>query len=90
MAKRVKPARHIALLKPYVKEDERRDGVFAQAKPAELALGAPGKTLAQRKGELAASHTSNGPPTRPTRTMTAMRLVQWCNGVNRRRYERAL
>lgn len=56
-------------IKHHVKEEEQRDGMFAQAKAADLDLVELGQQLAARKDELKAQIKKNGLPTPVTRTM---------------------
>jgi hypothetical protein len=56
----------------HVKEEEQRiDGMFAQAKKAGLDMDALGEQLAARKAELIASYTKSGLPTPELTTMDA-------------------
>lgn len=60
------------MIKHHVKEEEQRDGMFAQAKQADLDLAALGEELAQRKADLTALYKRNGLPTPKTRTLKTM------------------
>jgi hemerythrin superfamily protein len=60
------------MIKHHVKEEEQRDGMFAQAKQGDVDLVALGEQLAQRKGDLTALYERNGPPRLKTRTMKKM------------------
>lgn len=56
-------------IKHHVKEEERRDGMFAQAKQGDVDLVALGEQLAQRKADLVALYKRNGLPRPKTRTL---------------------
>lgn len=56
-------------IKHHVKEEEQRDGMFAQAKAAKLDLDDLGLRLSDRKQELKRQIARNGLPTPLTRTM---------------------
>jgi hypothetical protein len=56
-------------IKHHVKEEEQRDGIFAQAKASKLDLKALGAQLAARKKELMAKLTKEALPPPLTRTM---------------------
>lgn len=58
------------MIKHHVKEEEQRDGMFAQAKKGEVDLDALGEQLAQRKADLTALYKRNGLPKPKTRTLT--------------------
>lgn len=57
------------MIKHHVKEEEQRDGIFAQAKAADLDLVALGEQLMARKEELAAEIKASGLPAPTTLTM---------------------
>ena len=61
-------------IKHHVKEEERPDGIFAQAKASELDLKALGARLAARKEELLAQFSNDGLPPPLTRTMKECKL----------------
>jgi hypothetical protein len=61
-------------IKHHVKEEEGRDGIFAQAKAAKLDLAALGEELAARKKELLAQFEEDGMPPPVTRTMKDCKL----------------
>jgi len=63
-------------IRHHVKEEEKRDGIFAQAKAADLDLKALGEQLAARKAELLAQFKQDGLPTPTTRSMKGVRLGQ--------------
>jgi len=56
-------------IKHHVKEEEQKDGLFAQLKASDADLKALGESLALRKEELKAEIESDGLPTPITRTM---------------------
>ena len=56
-------------VKHHVKEEEQRDGMFAQAKADAVDLDALGQQLAERKQQLTDSFNRNGLPQPETRTM---------------------
>ncbi len=56
-------------IKHHVKEEEGRDGIFAQAKKAGVDMAALGKKLSARKAELKKSYSQTGIPQPETRTM---------------------
>jgi hypothetical protein len=62
-------------IKHHVKEEEKRGGIFTEARKADLDLDALGKQLAARKSELKAQYEENLPAP-ITRTMTAPPLEQ--------------
>ena len=62
------------MIKHHVKEEEQRDGMFAQAKAADLDLDDLGARMAQRKAELKKEFTVNGIPTPMTRTANGAKL----------------
>ena len=63
-------------IKHHVKEEEQRDGIFAQAKAADLDLKELGQQLAARKAELMAQFKRDGLPTPTTRSMKGVQLNQ--------------
>ncbi len=63
-------------IKHHVKEEEQRDGVFAQAKKAGLDLDDLGERLAARKNELAAKFSAEGLPAPETRSFTGHDMKQ--------------
>ena len=63
-------------IKHHVKEEEQRDGVFAQAREKDLDLKALGEQMAARKKELMTGFEDNGLPPPMTLTMKAPPLEQ--------------
>ncbi len=63
-------------IKHHVKEEEKRGGIFTEARKAELDLDALGEQLTARKEELMAEFESSGIPAPVTITMKAPRLEQ--------------
>lgn len=63
-------------IKHHVKEEEKRGGIFTEARKAELDLDALGEQLAARKEELMAEFESKGLPMPVTLTMSAPPLQQ--------------
>lgn len=61
-------------IRHHVKEEEKRSGVFSQAKSAGLDMDELGERLAQRKAELKAQFKKSGLPAPETRTMCGARL----------------
>jgi len=59
-------------IKHHVKEEEQRDGMFAQAKQGDVDLGALGQLMAERKAELMALYKREGLPAPTTRTMKGL------------------
>ena len=57
-------------IKHHVKEEEQRDGMFAQAKKSDADLGALGEEMAARKAELTKDFKANGPSKPVTKSMT--------------------
>ena len=57
------------MIKHHVKEEEQRDGLFAQARKGEVDLDALGAALAARKDEIVAKFRSEGVPPPKTRSM---------------------
>lgn len=64
------------MIKHHVKEEEQRDGMFAQAKRNGADLEALGERLAVRKKELTASFRKSGVPAPETRVMKGGKLNQ--------------
>jgi len=62
-------------IKHHVKEEEQRDGIFAQAKKAGADMDELGKQLAARKAELMKAFKNSGIPTPETRSMRGVELV---------------
>jgi len=63
-------------IKHHVKEEEKRGGVFTEARKADLDLEALGEQMAARKKELMARFEENGLPAPVTLTMKAPPLEQ--------------
>lgn len=61
-------------IKHHVKEEEQRDGIFAQAKKAGVDMMELGERLAERKAELMKEYNSSGIPTPQTRSMRGVEL----------------
>jgi hypothetical protein len=64
------------MIKHHVKEEEQRDGMFSQAKQADVDLVAIGEQLVQRKADLTALYKRNGLPRPKTRTLKGMPKVE--------------
>lgn len=64
------------MIKHHVKEEEQRDGLFAQAKQSGVDLKGLGGALQQRKSELTKLYKENGPPPPMTRTLKAMPAIE--------------
>jgi hypothetical protein len=62
------------MIKHHVKEEEQRDGLFAQARKGDVDLEALGVRLAARKEELVAEFASEGVPAPTTRSMQGAKL----------------
>ena len=62
------------MIKHHVKEEEQRDGMFAQAKKGDLDMQALGEQLAARKAELTAQFKRRGMPPPETRAMKGAEL----------------
>jgi hemerythrin superfamily protein len=60
------------MIKHHVKEEEQRDGMFAQANQGDLDMVELGEQLARRKADLTAIYERNGLPRPKTRTMKKM------------------
>ncbi len=61
-------------IKHHVKEEEKRDGMFAQARKADIDLMDLGEQLKERKEELTRLFKQNGIPTPETRSMAGVQL----------------
>jgi Hemerythrin HHE cation binding domain len=61
-------------IKHHVKEEEQRDGMFAQAKKAGVDMMELGARLAARKAELTKTYKASGIPTPQTRSMRGVQL----------------
>jgi hypothetical protein len=61
-------------IKHHVKEEEQRDGIFAQAKKADVDLETLGSRLEARKAELKELFKESGIPTPETRSMSGAKL----------------
>lgn len=61
-------------IKHHVKEEEQRDGIFAQAKKAGIDMQVLGEQLSARKTELTKEYKSSGIPTPQTRSMRGVEL----------------
>lgn len=61
-------------IKHHVKEEEQRDGIFAQAKKAGVDMMDLGRQLAARKAELTKEYKASGIPTPQTRSMRGVQL----------------
>jgi len=57
------------MIKHHVKEEEQRDGMFAQAKKGDVDLDALGEALAAKKQEVIAQFSQQGVPAPKTRSM---------------------
>jgi hemerythrin superfamily protein len=64
------------MIKHHVKEEEQRDGMFAQARQGDVDLVAVGEQLAERKMDLTNLYKRNGLPKPKTRTMKRMPKVE--------------
>lgn len=62
------------MIKHHVKEEEQRDGLFAQAKASDIDLNELGGRLAARKQELKKEYLKNGIPTPTTRASNGAKL----------------
>ena len=62
------------MIKHHVKEEEQRDGMFAQAKQGDIDLDALGEQLAGRKEELTELFKRDGIPRPETRTLKGPKL----------------
>ena len=63
------------MIKHHVKEEEQRDGMFAQARQGDLDMSALGAQLAQRKADLTALYKRNGIPAPQTRTLKGAKVM---------------
>jgi hypothetical protein len=61
-------------IKHHVKEEEQRDGIFAQSKQADLDLVSLGEALEQRKQDYKRLFDRNGLPTPETRTLRGAKV----------------
>jgi hemerythrin superfamily protein len=61
-------------IKHHVKEEEQRDGMFAQAKKTDVDLDALGEQMAARKAQLMAEFKKTGVPTPETRSMKGVKM----------------
>ncbi|MGE0741793.1 MAG: hemerythrin domain-containing protein [Hyphomonadaceae bacterium] len=64
------------MIKHHVKEEEQRDGMFAQAKQGDVDLDALGEQLAERKADLTNLYKRNGLPKPKTRTLKSIPRVE--------------
>lgn len=64
------------MIKHHVKEEEMRDGMFAQARQSDVDLEAVGEALAQRKADLMKLYKRTGLPRPKTRTFKSMPKVE--------------
>lgn len=64
------------MIKHHVKEEEQRDGMFAQAKSSDMDLEALGQEMAERKADLMNLYKRNGLPKPKTRTLKEMPKVE--------------
>jgi hemerythrin superfamily protein len=64
------------MIKHHVKEEEQRNGMFAQAKQGDVDLVELGEQLAQRKEDLTNLYERNGLPRPKTRTLKGMPKVE--------------
>lgn len=62
------------MIKHHVREEEQRDGMFAQAKKGDVDLADLGEQLMARKTELTATYKSQGLPTPVTRSLVGAKL----------------
>jgi hypothetical protein len=62
-------------IKHHVKEEEQRDGIFAQAKKAGVDMTELGAQLVARKAELMKQYKASGIPMPETRTMRGVELM---------------
>jgi hypothetical protein len=63
-------------IKHHVKEEEKRGGIFSQAKDSDIDLDALGEQIAARKKQLMAQFSQSGIPAPVTRSMVARSLEQ--------------
>jgi hemerythrin superfamily protein len=59
------------MIKHHVKEEEQREGMFAEAKASDMDLKALGEQMAERKAELEASESTSPPSSRRASTQAA-------------------
>lgn len=64
------------MIKHHVKEEEQREGMFAQAKQSDIDLVELGEQLADRKADLTRLFERNGLPRPTTRTLKGMPQVE--------------
>ena len=64
------------MIKHHVKEEEQRDGLFAQAKASDIDLMELGAQLSERKQELRKQYMEEGIPTPKTRASNGAKLKQ--------------
>lgn len=64
------------MIKHHVKEEEQRDGMFAQAKKSDVDMLELGERLAERKADLMNLYKRNGLPKPTTRTLKAIPEVE--------------
>ena len=64
------------MIKHHVKEEEQRDGMFAQAKQSDVDMAELGEHLAERKADLMNLYKRNGLPKPMMRTMKGMPEVE--------------
>ena len=64
------------MIKHHVKEEEQRDGMFAQAKQSDVDMAELGEHLAERKADLMNLYKRNGVPKPMMRTMKGMPEVE--------------
>jgi hypothetical protein len=64
------------MIKHHVREEEQRDGMFAQARQGDLDLDGLGEQLALRKADLMARYERSGLPRPKTRTLKGMPKVE--------------
>ncbi|MEO8486986.1 MAG: hemerythrin domain-containing protein [Betaproteobacteria bacterium] len=62
------------MIKHHVKEEEQRDGLFAQAKKGDLDMDALGAAMAVRKQEIMRQFATDGVPAPETRAMKGVEL----------------
>ena len=62
------------MIKHHVKEEEQRDGMFAQAKKGDVDLEALGAALAAKKQDVIAQFSQQGVPAPKTRSMKGAEL----------------
>jgi hypothetical protein len=62
------------MIKHHVKEEEQRDGMFAQAKQSDIDLDELGERMSARKAELKAEYEESGIPTPTTRAVKGAKV----------------